>query len=97
MQEASEKPDVILVNTCAVRENAETKIWNKLYSYKHSDKTSTVAVLGCMAKRLKTKLLETDQLAHIVVGPDAYKSLPSLIEAVRVSGEASAIDVQLSM
>lgn len=50
-----------------------------------------------MAERLKTKLLETDRLADIVVGPDAYKSLPRLIESVRVNGEASGIDVQLSL
>ena len=46
-----------------------------------------------MAERLKTKLLETDRLADIVVGPDSYKSLPRLIESVRLNGEASGIDV----
>jgi tRNA-2-methylthio-N6-dimethylallyladenosine synthase len=90
-------PDILLINTCAIRENAEQKIWDKLKRYKATESSSTIAVLGCMAERLKSKLLETDHLAHIVVGPDAYKSLPGLIKAVRVDGSASAMDVQLSL
>ena len=74
--------DVILVNTCAIREKAEAKIWQRLAYFKSLRKRKkksekpVVGVLGCMAERLKTKLLEADQLADLVAGPDAYRDLP---------------------
>ena len=80
--------DVILVNTCAIREKAEAKIWQRLAYFKslrrRKKKTEkpVVGVLGCMAERLKTRLLEADQLADLVAGPDAYRDLPNLIDAV---------------
>eukprot|EP00740_Mantoniella_antarctica_P000979 CAMPEP_0181394776 /NCGR_PEP_ID=MMETSP1106-20121128/27955_1 /TAXON_ID=81844 /ORGANISM="Mantoniella antarctica, Strain SL-175" /LENGTH=669 /DNA_ID=CAMNT_0023516289 /DNA_START=108 /DNA_END=2117 /DNA_ORIENTATION=+ len=94
--------DVILVNTCAIREKAEAKIWQRLAYFKSLRKSKkrtekpVVGVLGCMAERLKTQLLEADQLADLVAGPDAYRDLPNLIEAVSGTGQ-KAINVQLSV
>ena len=93
--------DVILVNTCAIREKAEAKIWQRLAYFKSLRKRKkksekpVVGVLGCMAERLKTKLLEADQLADLVAGPDAYRDLPNLIGAV--NGGEKAMNVQLSV
>ena len=94
--------DVILVNTCAIREKAEAKIWQRLAYFKSlrrrkkKSEKPVVGVLGCMAERLKTKLLEADQLADLVAGPDAYRDLPNLITAVAGTGE-KAMNVQLSV
>ena len=94
--------DVILVNTCAIRDKAEAKIWQRLAYFKSLRKRKkknekpVVGVLGCMAERLKTQLLEADQLADLVAGPDAYRDLPNLIEAVSGTGE-KAMNVQLSV
>lgn len=75
--------DVILVNTCSIRENAEQRIWGRLDVFKQIKKKKpglTVGVIGCMAERLKEKLLEEEKTVDIVVGPDAYRELPSLLE-----------------
>eukprot|EP00808_Paulinella_micropora_P025181 g71436.t1 len=89
---------VILLNTCAIRENAETKIWNRLRYIRSTMKRPklskqpqnppTVVVLGCMAERLKVKLLEEDQLVDVVVGPDAYRDLPRLLQEANENGAA---------
>jgi tRNA-2-methylthio-N6-dimethylallyladenosine synthase len=76
------KADVVLLNTCAIREKAEVKIWerlNFLKSQKKKGKKMTVGVLGCMAERLKVQLLEAEKMVDVVVGPDAYRDLPRLI------------------
>ena len=94
--------DVILINTCAIRDKAEAKIWQRLAyfrsigSMKKRRARPIVGVLGCMAERVKEKLLEADRLADIVAGPDAYRDLPNLIDAVRGTGE-KAMNVQLSV
>nr|CCA18278.1 CDK5 regulatory subunitassociated protein 1 putativ [Albugo laibachii Nc14]CCA18448.1 CDK5 regulatory subunitassociated protein 1 putativ [Albugo laibachii Nc14] len=101
-----EDADVILLNTCAIRENAESKIWNRLEQWRQikvkllrhkstRNHLPTVGVLGCMAERLKTKLLECDKMVDLVVGPDAYRDLPNLLQVVR--GGQSAVNVQLSL
>jgi tRNA-2-methylthio-N6-dimethylallyladenosine synthase len=88
---------LILINTCSIRENAEQKIWNRLKaisSLKKKKPELVVGVIGCMAERLKEKLLETEKLVDIVVGPDAYRELPAL---VLEAGEGhKAINVLLS-
>jgi hypothetical protein len=89
----------VLLNTCAVREKAESKIWNRLSELRDKKTTNRqqpliVGVLGCMAERLKKSLLESDRKVDIVCGPDAYRSLPFLLSQVD-SGQ-SAINVQLS-
>jgi len=77
------KADVVLVNTCAIREGAEKKIWNKLDStyagIKKKNKDAIVGVLGCMAERLKDKFLE-NKVVDLVAGPDSYRDLPRLIK-----------------
>jgi tRNA-2-methylthio-N6-dimethylallyladenosine synthase len=74
--------DVIFINTCAIRENAEQRVRQRLTEFKKTKKKNPdliVGVLGCMAERLKSKFLEEEKLVDIVVGPDAYRDLPSLI------------------
>ncbi|HSY77433.1 MAG TPA: radical SAM protein, partial [Bacteroidia bacterium] len=94
--EASEA-DVILMNTCAIRENAEQRARQRLTEFrvfKKENPSLVIGVLGCMAERMKTKLLEEEDLVDIVVGPDAYRSIPSLI--MEVEGGQKAINVLLS-
>jgi len=89
--------DVILMNTCSIRENAEDRVRNRLKDFQHlkEKKPSTVVgVLGCMAERLKSELLEQEQLVDIVCGPDAYRSLPALI--TEAEGGQKAVNVLLS-
>jgi tRNA-2-methylthio-N6-dimethylallyladenosine synthase len=74
--------EIILINTCSIRENAEQRVWGRLEVISHLKKKKpgiVVGVIGCMAERLKEKLIETDKLVDIVVGPDAYRELPLLI------------------
>ena len=74
--------DLVLLNTCSIREKAEQTVRNRLAEFKSLKKNRPsllVGMLGCMAERLKTKLLEEEKLVDIVVGPDAYRSLPALI------------------
>jgi len=97
--EAVNKADVILIMTCAIREGAEQKIWNKLRNYKHLKKSKQntqlkVGVLGCMAERLKKKMLEKEKLIDLVMGPDSYRDLPRLL-AITNSGEKT-VNVLLS-
>lgn len=89
--------DVIFINTCSIRENAESKVWARLKSLKKTKQqrpSLLVGVLGCMAERLKVKLLEQEKLVDMVVGPDAYRDLPRLISEAE-SGQKS-VNVLLS-
>lgn len=89
--------DVIFVNTCAIRENAESRVRQRLQDYKKVKKNNPgalIGVLGCMAERLKSQFLEQEKLVDIVVGPDAYRDLPHLIETAE--GGQKAINVILS-
>lgn len=89
--------DVIFLNTCAIRDNAENRIWTRLQDLKHLKKKNpnlVVGVLGCMAERIKTKLLDQEKLVDIVVGPDAYRDLPALLE--KVEDGHKAVNVLLS-
>jgi tRNA-2-methylthio-N6-dimethylallyladenosine synthase len=88
---------VILINTCSIRDNAEQRIWNRLKAIRHlKNKKNEVIVglIGCMAERLKEKVLEVEQLVDIVAGPDAYRDLPVLV-AEAESGH-KAVNVLLS-
>src|SRR3546814_1384722 len=74
--------DVIFINTCSIRENAEQRVRNRLKEFganKLRKPGTVIGVLGCMAERLKSKFLEEEQLVDVVVGPDAYRDLPNLI------------------
>ena len=89
--------DLILINTCSIRDNAEQRIWGRLTAMSHLKKRNCqlkIGVIGCMAERLKEKLIETDQIVDIVVGPDAYRELPLLVEEAG-SGH-KAVNVLLS-
>ncbi|WP_306640310.1 tRNA (N6-isopentenyl adenosine(37)-C2)-methylthiotransferase MiaB [Sanyastnella coralliicola] len=93
----AEAADVVLINTCAIRDNAEQRVRGRLQFFKNLKKTKpdmVVGVLGCMAERLREKLLEQEQLVDLVVGPDAYRDLPNLIGQVD-SGQ-KAVNVLLS-
>jgi tRNA A37 methylthiotransferase MiaB len=76
--------DIILLNTCAIRDKAESRIWNRLRQLRKTrGDQAKLGVLGCMAERLKDKLLEgKDHAADLVVGPDAYRDLPQLVRHV---------------
>ncbi|MBK8416182.1 MAG: tRNA (N6-isopentenyl adenosine(37)-C2)-methylthiotransferase MiaB [Bacteroidetes bacterium] len=89
--------DVVFLNTCAIRENAELRVRQRLTEFKKRKQQKPdliIGVLGCMAERLKSKLLEEEKLIDIVAGPDSYRDLPKLIESVD-SGQ-KAVNVLLS-
>lgn len=89
--------DVVFINTCSIRENAEQRVRNRLSQFgveKRRNPKLIVGVLGCMAERLKSKFLEEEKLVDVVVGPDAYRELPALLSEVE-SGQ-KAINVLLS-
>ena len=92
-----EEADVILLNTCAIRENAEQKVRNRLKNFtplKKKKPQVVVGVLGCMAERLKTKFLEEEKIVDVVAGPDSYRDLPNLFS--EVDEGQKAINVFLS-
>ena len=77
-----ENADVILLNTCSIRDNAEQKVRNRLNNFGYLKKKRPdliVGVLGCMAERLKTKFLEEEKIVDVVAGPDSYRDLPNLL------------------
>ena len=89
--------DVVFINTCSIRENAEQRVRNRLSQFgaeKRRNPKLIVGVLGCMAERLKSKFLEEEKLVDVVVGPDAYRDLPQLIN--QVEDGSKAINVLLS-
>jgi tRNA-2-methylthio-N6-dimethylallyladenosine synthase len=89
--------DVIFLNTCAIRDNAEQRIRERLKhlrSNKKQNRDLIIGVLGCMAERLKDKLLEEEKLVDVVAGPDSYRELPKLVAEVDDGGRA--INVLLS-
>lgn len=92
-----ETADLILINTCSVREKAEDTVRNRLKVFnnlKTKNPALLVGVLGCMAERLKSKLMEQEKLVDLVVGPDAYRDLPNLL--TRVEDGEKGINVLLS-
>jgi tRNA-2-methylthio-N6-dimethylallyladenosine synthase len=78
--------DAVFLNTCAVRDNAEKTIWNRLHQIKHNEKKAKphmiVGVLGCMAERLKKDLMDKNQMVDLIVGPDGYRDIPKLLMEV---------------
>jgi tRNA-2-methylthio-N6-dimethylallyladenosine synthase len=88
---------LILINTCSIRDNAEQRIWGRLKAISHLKKQKNdlkVGIIGCMAERLKEKLIETEQLVDIVVGPDGYRDLPNLVSEAEAGHKA--VNVLLS-
>src|SRR6188472_2324019 len=92
-----EAADLILLNTCSIREKAEQTVRKRLTEFRKLKKQQPgllVGVLGCMAERLKEKFLQEEKLVDLVVGPDAYRSLPALIEEAETGQKA--VNVLLS-
>ncbi|OLY81153.1 CDK5RAP1-like protein [Smittium mucronatum] len=93
---SSSAADILFLMTCSIREKAENKIWSRLREIKATNiKTrksnpQKVGVLGCMAERLKDKLLEQDKLVDVVCGPDAYRSLPRLLSLRSLTNQGVA-------
>ena len=88
---------LILINTCSIRDNAEQRIWGRLNAISHLKKQKNdlkIGIIGCMAERLKEKLIETQHLVDIVVGPDAYRELPLLVSEAEAGHKA--VNVLLS-
>ncbi len=93
-----DKADIIFVNTCSIRENAETRVWNRLKEFRSLKKENddlTVGVLGCMAERIRDKIIDKEGLVDLVVGPDAYRDLPKLLSDV--DDGRKAVNVLLSL
>lgn len=89
--------DLVLVNTCSIREKAEQTVRKRLQSFNQAKKNNPhlkIGVLGCMAERLKAKLLDEEKLVDLVVGPDAYRDLPDLVKDI--DGGKKAVNVILS-
>ena len=97
--EAVEQPDgadVILINTCAIRDHAEQRVIGRLGEIKSKMKGGAVlGVTGCMAQRLGSQLLDRVKHVSLVIGPDGYRDLPSLIESARVGVRATAVEFDL--
>ena len=92
-----EEADLVLLNTCSIREKAEQTVRKRLTEFRKTKEKKPgmlVGVLGCMAERLKAKLLEEEKLVDLVVGPDAYRTLPELVE--EANGGQKAVNVLLS-
>jgi len=89
--------DLILLNTCSIREKAETTVRKRLESFnklKRNNNNLKVGVLGCMAERLKSKFLDEEKIVDLVVGPDAYKDIPNLLNEINEG--RNAVNVLLS-
>ncbi|ACF13054.1 RNA modification enzyme, MiaB family [Chloroherpeton thalassium ATCC 35110] len=96
--ESEQVADIIFLNTCAVRENAEQRIRNRLQNLRPLKKQNPkliVGVLGCMAERLREKLFQEEKIVDLIAGPDAYRTLPNLLDLAE-SGEKAA-NVMLSL
>ncbi len=94
-----EEAEVVFINTCSIRENAEERVWNRLKEFKamkrERDGDMTVGVLGCMAERIREQIMEKEELVDLVVGPDAYRDLPKLLSDV--DDGRKAVNVLLSL
>lgn len=92
-----ESADIVLINTCSIREKAEQTIRTRLKNFqkiKSNKPNLTIGILGCMAERLKTKFLEEEKIVDLVVGPDSYRELPQLIK--EIEDGRKAVNVILS-
>lgn len=90
--------DIVFINTCSIRDNAEQKIRHRLEALrfnKKQNKNLTIGILGCMAERLKRQLLEEEKLVDIVAGPDAYRELPLLLQEVEQGQKAMNVILSL--
>ena len=91
MTKSAEEADLVFLNTCSIREKAEQTVRNRLMQFQHLKKKNPemiLGVLGCMAERLKSKLLEEEKIVDLVAGPDAYRNLPELVAQVETGQKA---------
>jgi tRNA-2-methylthio-N6-dimethylallyladenosine synthase len=89
-----DEADVVFINTCSIRENAEAKVRKRLTEFKSKKVTNpnlVIGILGCMAERLKKALLEEEKLVDLIAGPDSYRDLPNLIEEVGTGQKAANV------
>ena len=102
---SADAADVVLLNTCAIREKAEDKVLHRLGYFKNSKRRSisrgeppkpVVGVLGCMAERLKKQLLESDRMVDVVAGPDAYRDLPRLLAGAGAAAGSDGVAASAS-
>ncbi len=87
-----DQADVILINTCSIRDNAEQRIWGRLREMQHLRRKRqglVIGVIGCMAERLKESLLEGGKGVDVVAGPDSYRSLPQLLRSAEVGSKSA--------
>ena len=97
LTKSSNEASLVLLNTCSIRDKAEQTVRNKLKNFnsqKKDNKDLKIGLLGCMAERLKDKLLEEEKIVDLVVGPDSYKDLPNLLN--EVEHNQRAVNVILS-
>ncbi len=95
--ESLEEADIVLINTCSIRDNAEQRIWGRLSEMRHMRKKKPsliIGIIGCMAERLKEELTQGGTGVDIVAGPDSYRDLPRLVR--EVDGGATGVNVELS-
>ena len=95
--ESLEEADIVLINTCSIRDNAEQRIWGRLSEMRHIRKKKPsliIGIIGCMAERLKEELTQGGTGVDIVAGPDSYRDLPRLVR--EVDGGATGVNVELS-
>jgi len=86
--------DIVLINTCAIRENAEQRIIGRLgdfYHYKKANPNVIIGILGCMVERIRKDLMESEDFIDIIVGPDEYRKLPALVEAAKKGERGVAV------
>lgn len=89
-----EDADIIFVNTCSIRENAEQRVKNRLSQFENLKKKKPhlkIGVLGCMAERLKDELFKENKSVDIIVGPDAYRDIPTLLDEVETGQKAASV------
>ena len=97
--ESMDEADLIMANTCSVRDNAEQRIWGRIEQFNLQRKRRpgvVVGIVGCMAERLKDKLLDTRKV-DLVVGPDAYRSLPRLLKAITPDQPKNGVSAFISI
>ncbi len=90
----AEQADVVLINTCAIREHAEERIYGRLGAFRAIKKHKpnlVVGILGCMAERLRTKLIEEEKIVDLIVGPDEYRRVPELIDIALIGEKGIAV------
>jgi len=90
----AEQADVVLINTCAIREHAEERIYGRLGSFRAIKKQKpnlVIGILGCMAERLRSKLIEEEKVVDLIVGPDEYRRVPELIDNALIGEKGIAV------